>query len=612
MWDEAHRLSMLSRVKGVRPVERDNGLDDLLGHISQERLCAHTEYLSRLDRTSGGPGERRAAEYICEQLAGWGIDVDLHEFPSYLSYPRSGRVEVEWESDRTVLPGITHAFAFPSPPCGVKARLMVVDGPDGGDGFLDERSASSWAGQDLRGAVVLFRGLMTPDKVMTAQGAGAVGIICVNPGDHPHEMIVSPVWGHPPLTGLDSLPRIPAVSLSRSQGERLLELAARGAAAITVYTQVETDWRTVPLPVVDIGASRAGADFVLLGGHLDSWHLGATDNATGDALLLELARIFAGARESMRRALRVAWWPGHSTGRYSGSAWYADQYWHDLRDGGVAYLNVDSPGVKGATDFLVMGMAELEPLLKGAIGEMAPGGEIDFRPCQPNSDQSFRALGLPSSGVYPMLPRGSGERGPVAGGSGGGWWWHTAEDTTRFVDGSLLERDTAIYTRALTRLLGDEILPLDLSSLAAQLCDTLREMARGNDLFSFERLTAAAGEFCSRAERLSRHAGLMRNARRGSEGGDASAGVGPDRINRALCTVPKLVNPVLYTVSGPFGQDPALPTPLLPGLAPAGDLAGLPAGERGFLLTQLVRQKNRLLSALGQAGALLDEAMESG
>ncbi len=66
---------------------------------------------------------------------------------------------------------------------------------------------------------------------------------------------------------------------------------------------------------------------MLIAGHFDSWHLGATDNATGNVACLELARVLYAQRDRLQRGVRIAWWPGHSNGRYTGSTWYVDHHW---------------------------------------------------------------------------------------------------------------------------------------------------------------------------------------------------------------------------------------------------------------------------------------------
>jgi len=62
----------------------------------------------------------------------------------------------------------------------------------------------------------------------------------------------------------------------------------------------------------------------------------------GDATLLELARVLDAHREQLRRDVWVAWWPGHSTGRYAGSTWFTDEFAQELTQRCVAHVNIDS------------------------------------------------------------------------------------------------------------------------------------------------------------------------------------------------------------------------------------------------------------------------------
>ena len=56
-------------------------------------------------------------------------------------------------------------------------------------------------------------------------------------------------------------------------------------------------------------------------------------------------------RDKLKRSVRIAWWPGHSTGRYAGSTWFADAFAIDLDENCVAQVNCDSPGCRWATLF---------------------------------------------------------------------------------------------------------------------------------------------------------------------------------------------------------------------------------------------------------------------
>ena len=82
----------------------------------------------------------------------------------------------------------------------------------------------------------------------------------------------------------------------------------------------------------------------MFSGHHDTWDYGVMDNGGANATMLEVARLFAPERADWRRGLRLCFWSGHSHGRYSGSAWYADTHWDELVRRCVAHVNVDSTG----------------------------------------------------------------------------------------------------------------------------------------------------------------------------------------------------------------------------------------------------------------------------
>ena len=58
--------------------------------------------------------------------------------------------------------------------------------------------------------------------------------------------------------------------------------------------------------------------------------------------------MFQENRERLERSLVLAWWSGHSDGRYAGSAWYYDHHWEELKENCVAHINMDICGCKGS------------------------------------------------------------------------------------------------------------------------------------------------------------------------------------------------------------------------------------------------------------------------
>jgi len=79
--------------------------------------------------------------------------------------------------------------------------------------------------------------------------------------------------------------------------------------------------------LADLPGSDLADQFLLVGGHLDSWHAGtgATDNASGCAVVMEALRILKDAGLQPRRTIRAAFWSGEEQG-YMGSREYVKRH----------------------------------------------------------------------------------------------------------------------------------------------------------------------------------------------------------------------------------------------------------------------------------------------
>src|SRR5699024_5639559 len=134
-------------------------------------------------------------------------------------------------------------------------------------------------------------------------------------------------------------------------GEYLKGLCKKEKVQVSLETNLKKGWFRCPLLDIHIQGTEDPDKFVLLHGHLDSWTYGLGDNATGDAALVELARALYQNKHLLRRSVRIAIWPGHSTGRYAGSTWFADYYGIELDENCIAQVNCDSPGCRWATSY---------------------------------------------------------------------------------------------------------------------------------------------------------------------------------------------------------------------------------------------------------------------
>ncbi|MDH4065436.1 MAG: M28 family peptidase, partial [Acidobacteriota bacterium] len=446
--------------------------------VDPHALQRHLEWFSGVPRDTGAEGEDRAAAYLAAELDSAGVPVTVHEFDAFLSYPRQASLRVTSPATHA-FPCVTHSFARSTAPEGLAGGLVLVEG-------------SRFA--EARGKVALVDGLATPVTILQASQAGCAGIIFANEDRVIHNMIGTTIWGTPGLDQLDRLPTVAAVSVNVESGAALKAMLAAGGPVQTVMTTaVETGWYRSKLPEVRIPGLREPERFVLVGAHYCAWHEGVTDNATGDACVLEMAKLLWKARVHLGRSVRLCWWPGHSHGRYSGSTWYADTFFNDLAEGGLAYYNIDSPGVKGATVYYCRHTcAELEGYCRSVIASVTgQAGAPVFRPMRA-ADQSFLASGMPSFSAYPFLPDGHPDKRPWTGGCANAWWWHTEHDTLDKADVSILATDVKVGLEAVWGLTNADSLPVDYRATAKELLDAVSGFQAKAAGVDFEPLLADA------------------------------------------------------------------------------------------------------------------------
>ena len=566
--------------------------------VSTEILQRHLERFNGLFRDSGTDDEWAAARYIRDCMVSYGISATIHEFDSLISWPQEGSLVV---LDADGNPGEeiavrTRSFGAQTPDGGVEAELIFVPfaQPEAGAMIFSHRAvAGDYTGLDVSGKVVVTMD-GGPDGIRRAQERGAAGHIHIWPSDEHviHEMIGTSVWGTPTPESAKRLPTIPVLGVTNADGEHLSELCAAGTVRVRMVSNVDTAWRRLPLVVADI-ASDSSDRFLLVGAHIDSWYEGITDNATGDAALIEMARVLNERRSDLSHGVRFAWWPGHSTGRYSGSTWYVDTHFAELREKCLGYLNIDSPGVRDTEVWdCRYNMGEIEHITSAVVRELS-GQEPNIRRPLKAGDQSFLGVGLSSIGAFRMLPVDHPDRKAV-GGCGGGYWWHSPEDTLDKADANILADDTRIYVTLTARMCMPRIHPYSFVPSANDFIEhlgALQDIA-GNFL-DLTDVIAEARRYHDVASRLA-----------------AATPADPDAYNRAVLRATRIINPALFTIDGPYEMDPALQLPILPGLAPMRELATLDPESSGhrFLWTQLIRQRNRIHSALLQAVETLESA----
>ena len=541
---------------------------------SAARLWRETQTIAQWRREAGTEDERRAAAYVAAQLASAGLTVTTLLHDAYISVPGEARLRVVAPAARDV-PCITHSMAAATGADGRSAELV-----NGGTGSPAELAAAGAAGR-----FVLIAGASPSERAAKqaarhAEDAGALGVVFIG-GARAQEMCVSPVWGNPSERTAHELAGIPLLSVARADGEALAAACAEGPVRIHATAAVRTGWTRTPIVIGDLAPGHPAADrdaYVLLSGHLDAWYSGAMDNAGANAAMLEIARVLAPRRASLRRGLRVAFWSGHSHGGYSSSAWYADHYWFDLERHCVMHVNVDVIGGAGADRLVTRATGEAVPLARWAMAE-ATGEPAPVDRVSRSNDESFWGIGVPS--LF----------GEVSRQSDGtfGWWLHTVDDTPDKLDAARLLRDANVYLTALDRLLTDSVLPLDYASCAADLRGALASLAeRSGGRFDLSSALLAASDLEARCRRLA----------------DAAAGsANAAAVNACLRDVGRILVPALYQGAGRFAHDSALSPAFLPAFSAVTRLAAaaVDSDRAQRLLVDLIRARNALVYALRRA-----------
>ncbi|HRP46932.1 MAG TPA: M28 family peptidase [Trueperaceae bacterium] len=535
----------------------------------------------------------RAADVIADRLRGFGVPVTMYEPRLFLSLPRPSSVKAGGKEFRAKAPSMSAIAAD-----GLTAQMVyVAAGHDAevADDVFDFTSKEVLTKTDVRGKIVITDGFAGPANVAEFEAAGAVGVIAVNLGVDVHWGTCTSIWGSPDLYDLPRKPKIPALAVSRPDGEQLIEMAARGGEA-TMIADLEEGWYDSKLPVVEIPGSVEPDKFVLLHGHYDSWDVGVGDNATGDATMLEVARVLWNNRSSLRRSVRIAWWPGHSTGRYAGSTWFADEFAIDLDENCVAHINCDSPGCRWATEYKDVSLtAETESFAANVIRDAVDQPLYAERAHQAG-DYSFNNIGI--SGYFMLLSTMPDDlraaKGYYAvGGAGGNIAWHTENDTLEIADRDILLKDIRIYLLAALRNANVEVLPFDWRATADEFSDVLEKyQAKAGASYDFGKARAAIGSFKAALD------GFYSDLQAGKVPAQAA--------NAVIQRLARLLIPVNFTRELRFWHDPALTIPQLPDLSVAVDLADLNDRERGFALTHLTRGQNRLVATLREATRLVE------
>lgn len=285
---------------------------------ADSRVTDHLDHLVNTigPRLTSSDALTEACRWTRDQFAGWGLEAWLEPwgtFPvGFNRGPSSARLILPEERDI--------AFSASSWSAG-------TDGPTKGrvvEGLSSATDASNARKKDFRGAWVLNpqKPAKRSDRAAIASvydEAGILGTISVARG----ELLITS-GGH--RISMDDLPTRPAFRITATDGAAIRTWLEEDEK-VELEIDAPHSFKEGPIELFNVIADIKGTEFpdeyVIVGGHIDSWDgaTGTIDNGTGCATTLEAARMLMTIGAKPRRTIRFMLWSGEEQGLLGSRAW---------------------------------------------------------------------------------------------------------------------------------------------------------------------------------------------------------------------------------------------------------------------------------------------------
>ena len=186
----------------------------------------------------------------------------------------------------------------------------------------------------------------------------------------------------------------------------------KNGVKVELEAEIKTKFQDEDITGYNVIAEIPGTDpnlkeqVVMLGGHLDSWHgsTGATDNASGCAVMLEAVRIIQATGLKPKRTIRIALWSGEEQGIY-GSRNYVKNHFGDAETMTLkpdhknlsAYYNIDN-GTGRIRGVYLQGNQAARPMFSAwfeAMSDIIESPTITIRDTGGTDHLGFDKIGLP-------------------------------------------------------------------------------------------------------------------------------------------------------------------------------------------------------------------------
>ncbi|MBL0134825.1 MAG: M20/M25/M40 family metallo-hydrolase [Chitinophagaceae bacterium] len=415
--------------------------------LSNSKVMEHAFYFTDVSgpRLNNSPGYLRAANWAKDKLKEWGLDAKLEPWGDW------GK---GWELQKSYLaltsPYYRPLIGFPKAWCSgtnglQNAEVVVLN-------VKDSVELEAWAGK-LKGKIILLPRTDTliptfnadasrftdealkkmadydPKNRPANQGGrnfngprptglnvnkikdfakkdGALAILSCSPRGRDGTLFVSGGGSYAATAPENFLDIVVAyedyMSLMRLVSNKI---------PIKVDIDVKTSFTTNDIKGYNVVAELKGTDkklkdeVVILGGHLDSWHgsTGATDNAAGCSVMMEVLRILKATGLKPKRTIRICLWGGEEQGLH-GSRNYVKNHFTDTAtrrsnaegDKVSAYFNLDN-GTGKVRGIYTQGNTDVKDIFSQWLEPFADLGAstVTLQNTGGTDHQSFDGVGIP-------------------------------------------------------------------------------------------------------------------------------------------------------------------------------------------------------------------------
>ncbi len=296
------------------------------------------EFLKKIafTRCAGTREEERAANIICGELRGFGLQPEVEEFDLFAYANDFASVEV-LEPYQAKYEGSAYGLTGSTPEGGLVAPLKYVE--TGQPEFLYDVSEKIILASQGGGAKALEK----------AKTEGALGRI-----------FISGVGRDTPNIAMNRCLRDQFGTLPTTyiKYEHALEMIKRGASKVRLIVTQDEFWSKSRNVIAQITGTRKPEEIILIGAHYDSVYKnqGAHDNGAGSVTIMEMARYFA--HNPPKRTLRFVWFGGEEMGLMG--SWAHVEKRGDEVDRYIFMVNIDvAGGIIGSNSASVMASEKL-------------------------------------------------------------------------------------------------------------------------------------------------------------------------------------------------------------------------------------------------------------